>query len=374
MPNELFDTITRPTLLLDVGRCRDNIAHMALRSRSSGVRFRPHFKTHQSAEIGSWFRDEGVTAIAASSLRMAKYFADSGWGDITVAFPANWREIELINDLASRIRLGLIVESRETVRFLGSHLRNPVDIWIDLDTGYHRTGLDWQAVEEGIGLAQQISASPMLRLRGLLTHAGHSYKGRSYDEIKAVYDETATHLAFMRDQLAAAGYPGLEISLGDTPTCSVVDDLSAVDEIRPGNFVYYDWMQVIIGACSAQDVAVALVCPVVTKNTARQQIVVYGGGVHLSKDSFVDRKDRTTFGGVSFPEGKGWGEPLQDTYVSSLSQEHGVIQADPATFERVQIGDLLCILPVHSCMTADLMKEVVTLQGDTLPMLHLETL
>lgn len=374
MTTNLFDSITHPTLLLDVGRCRDNIAHMALRARNSGIRFRPHFKTHQSAHIGGWFRDEGVTAITASSLRMATYFADDGWQDITVAFPANWREIDLINELASRIRLGLIVESRETARFLGSQLQHPLDIWLDIDTGYQRTGIDWQAVDEAAELVAQITASPLLRLRGVLTHAGHSYKGRSYDEIKAVYDETASRLVHVRDQLAVAGYPELEVSLGDTPCCSVIDDLSVVDEIRPGNFVYYDWMQVIIGACRAEDVAVALVCPVVTKNAARQQFVVYGGGVHLSKDSFVDRKGRTTFGGVALPEGEGWGAPIEDTYVYSLSQEHGVIQADAATFERVQIGDLLCILPVHSCMTADLMKEVVTLQGEAIPMLHLETL
>lgn len=372
MTTNLFDSIAHPTLLLDVSRCRDNIAHMALRARSSGVRFRPHFKTHQSGEVGTWFREEGVSAIAASSLRMAKYFADDGWQDITVAFPANWREIDLMNELASTIRLGLLVESRETVRFLGSHLLHPVDIWLDVDTGYHRTGLDWQALEEVAGLAAQITASPLLRLQGVLTHSGHSYKSRSYAEIKAVYDETASRLISVRDHLATAGYPDLQVSLGDTPSCSVIDDLSAVDEIRPGNFVYFDWMQVIIGACAPDEVAVALACPVVTKNAARQQIVVYGGAVHLSKESFVDRKGRTTFGGVTFPEGQGWGTPLDDTYVYSLSQEHGVIQADSATFERVQVGDLLCILPVHSCLTADLTKEVVTLSGETIGMLHLE--
>ena len=374
MTTTLFDSITHPTLLLNVGRCRDNIAHMALRAHTSGANFRPHFKTHQSGEIGTWFREEGVTSIAASSLRMAKYFAEDGWSDITVAFSANWREIDLINELASRIQLGLLVESRETVRFLGSHLQHPVNIWLDVDTGYHRTGIDWEAMDEAAGLAAQISASPLMQLQGVLTHSGHSYKSRSYDEIKAVYDETSSRLRALCNHLASVGYPGLKVSLGDTPSCSVIDDLGAVDEIRPGNFIYFDWMQVIIGACTADEVAVALACPVVAKNADRQQIVIYGGGVHLSKDSFIDRKGRTTFGGVAFPEGQGWGAPLHDTYVYSLSQEHGVIQADPATFERVQIGDLLCILPVHSCLTADLMKEVITLSGETIPMLHLEQL
>ncbi len=371
---DLYATITHPTLLLDEVRCRANIKNMADHAKASGTRFRPHFKTHQSAKIGEWIRAEGVTTIACSSLRMAEYFADVGWSDILVAFPVNWREIDLINQLAGRIQLGLIVESRETARFLGAKLQNPVDIWLDVDTGYHRTGIDWQANSESSGLATLISAAPMLRLRGMLTHSGHSYKSRTPEEIQAVYDETVNHFNSLRTHLTAAGFAGLELSLGDTPSCVVVNDLSAVEEVRPGNFVYFDWMQVIIGTCAVEDVAVALVCPVVTKNAARNQIVVYGGGVHLSKDSFVDRKGRTTFGAVCLPTETGWSVPFEDTYVVSLSQEHGVLQVAPEDFDRIQIGDLVCILPVHSCMTADLMKTVVTLNGEEIPMLHLEAI
>ncbi len=371
---DLYATITHPTLLLDEARCRANIKRMADHAKSSSTRFRPHFKTHQSAKVGEWIRTEGVTSIATSSLRMAAYFADAGWDDILVAFPVNWREIDLINQLAGKIRLGLIVESRETARFLGAKLQHPVDIWLDVDTGYHRTGIDWQANSEAIALATLITAAPMLRLRGMLTHSGHSYKGRTQAEVQAVYDETVNHFNSLRTHLTAAGFAGLELSLGDTPSCAMVEDLSAVEEIRPGNFVYFDWMQVNIGSCVAEDVAVALACPVVTKNAARNQIVVYGGGVHLSKDFTVDLKGRTSFGAVCLPTETGWSAPFEDTYVSSLSQEHGVLQVASGDFERIQIGGLVCILPAHSCMTADLMKTVVTFSGEELPMLHLEAL
>src|SRR6476620_10300974 len=93
----LLKQITRPTLLLDEARCRRNIERMASKARRSNVRFRPHFKTHQSAQIGEWFREAGVNAITVSSVKMAEYFASHGWDDITIAFPANWREIEAIN-------------------------------------------------------------------------------------------------------------------------------------------------------------------------------------------------------------------------------------------------------------------------------------
>ncbi|RMG79679.1 MAG: alanine racemase, partial [Bacteroidetes bacterium] len=89
--------LTQPVPLLQSDICRANIRRMVGKARKNGVRLRPHFKTHQSAEIGEWFRAEGVSQIAVSSLVMAEYFAGAGWSDITVAFPVNILEIETIN-------------------------------------------------------------------------------------------------------------------------------------------------------------------------------------------------------------------------------------------------------------------------------------
>ena len=117
MKMNFLSNITSPTLILIKERALKNIAKMAEKARKSGVHFRPHFKTHQSAEIGEWFRDIGVQAITVSSLNMAAYFSQNGWKDITVALPVNIREIEKINQLANQIKLNLLVESQESVKF-----------------------------------------------------------------------------------------------------------------------------------------------------------------------------------------------------------------------------------------------------------------
>ncbi|MFL5731936.1 MAG: alanine racemase [Chloroflexia bacterium] len=361
--------IARPTMLLDEARCLRNLERMAAKAQRSKVRFRPHFKTHQSAQVGGWFREFGVQAITVSSVKMAEYFAAQGWNDITIAFPVNWREIGAINGLASTTHLGLIIEAPETVRFLTEQLRHPVDAWIDVDTGYGRTGIAWDSTEEARALAGAIRSAETLNLRGLLTHAGHTYAARSTAEIAQIYDETATHLASLRSDLGSAGFEGLELSVGDTPSCSVVDDLSGVDEIRPGNFVFYDVMQAALGSCATEDIAMAVACPVVARSARRSQAVVQGGGVHLSKEFILDPQGRRIYGAVAFPTAEGWGPPIESAYVSSLSQEHGVIQLDPTTFEQVRIGDLLVVLPIHSCMTADLLKSYLTLSGEHISMM-----
>ena len=48
--------IVQPTVVIDETRVKRNIETMAAKARRSGTRFRPHYKTHQCAAIGEWFR------------------------------------------------------------------------------------------------------------------------------------------------------------------------------------------------------------------------------------------------------------------------------------------------------------------------------
>ena len=52
----------------------------------------------------------GVTAITVSSVSMAGKFAGVGWRDITIAFPMNFSEINL---LASKITLNVLFDMPE---------------------------------------------------------------------------------------------------------------------------------------------------------------------------------------------------------------------------------------------------------------------
>ncbi len=61
--------IVKPTLILDKEKCLHNIKFMTGKAKKHHLKFRPHFKTHQSAEIGNWFRDFGVKSIIVSLLR-----------------------------------------------------------------------------------------------------------------------------------------------------------------------------------------------------------------------------------------------------------------------------------------------------------------
>ncbi|MCX6283148.1 MAG: alanine racemase [Bacteroidetes bacterium] len=354
--NLRLDTIRRPTLLVDEGICRDNIHLMAVKARRLGVKFRPHFKTHQSKLIGHWFREEGTKSITVSSVSMARYFIGDGWEDITIAFPLNLRESDEALELSTRADLNVLITMAEPLESFGQLMKGghrPVGIFIKIDTGYNRTGLtlaDNEKIESIINTCRKHS---MLTFKGFLTHTGHTYNARGREEIDMISREAFLQLRSLKDKFDSG--PGdLLLSVGDTPACSLLEDFGGMDEIRPGNFVFYDVMQTMIGSCGTSRIAVCLACPVVSKEPSRNEIVVYGGAVHLSKES-VFHKGKTIFGLVCSLSDGGWSEPLDDCYVNALSQEHGVIKVSKEVFNIIKPGDLLGILPVHSCLTAQCM-------------------
>lgn len=360
-------SIERPTLLLDRQRAIRNIVNMVRKAERSDVQFRPHFKTHQSSEIGSWFRQQGVTKITVSSVDMADYFARHAWEDITIAFPVNLRQCRALDSLAKKVRLGVVVESREVVNRIDKKLTTEVAAWLKIDVGYHRTGIAWDDGNSARNVYESVMASRHLRPAGLLTHAGHTYGAHPTEDIVEIYWSTLERMKAVKSQLVSDDRE-LAISVGDTPGCSHVTDFGDVDEVRPGNFVFYDLSQLQFGSCAQSDIAVAVACPIVAKHAERSQLVVYGGAIHLSKEYLPTSERGAVFGRVAMPTDDGWSPILEDCYVSSLSQEHGVITASQWLLESAQIGDVLIVLPVHSCLTANLFGRYMTLDGDIIEM------
>ena len=344
--------ITKPTLLVDKKKCQANIERMASKAKRHNLEFRPHFKTHQSIEIGEWFRDAGLNKITVSSVDMAMFFAKAGWKDITIAFPVNILEIEKINDLAESITLNLLVESSESILFLQEELIAPVNLFIKLDLGTHRTGIDPTNIDLLQSLKAEIDEALNLEFAGFLSHAGHSYRCRGKEEILEVHEDCMAQLAKLKEK-----FPDVFISYGDSPTCSHAEDFGPVDEIRAGNFAFYDCMQELIGSCTHQQIAVAMACPVVAKHPERNEVVIYGGGVHFSKEQMkID--DQVVYGQVVESEENCWNEPIDGAKLVRISQEHGIIQAPTEWIKNVEIGDIVKVLPVHSCMTMDLMRHL----------------
>jgi len=358
--------IERPTLVLDRERALRNIERMAGRADSSGVLLRPHFKTHQSVAVGRWFRDAGVEAITVSSVQMARYFADDGWTDITIAFPVNRRELGDIAELAADVSLGVLVDCVDAVTALKERVSAPLRVWIKVDTGYGRAGVTWDDEAGLSAVSGAVLGAVRQELAGLLTHNGLAYRQTTRDGVLRAHSEAMNRMGAAGAVVSAVSGGACAVSVGDTPGASLVDDFGGADEIRPGNFVFNDVMQAAIGSCSTDDIAVAVACPVVSVYSGRREALLYGGAVHLSLDSITDESGRAVFGYV----GHGWPESASfGAAVVSLAQEHGIVSLSDDD-GGLRPGDLACVLPVHSCLTCNLYPEYVTLDGERLPTIH----
>ena len=354
----------RPTLLLDPIKCQANINRMAEKARTNNLKLRPHFKTHQSAQIGEWIKAEGIERCTVSSVKMAEYFSGHGWNDILVAFPVNVLESEKLNELGNKLKLQVLVYDIEALNMLAEKTDASIGIKIELDLGSHRSGLEVNQHEEIDQLLRQIESVPNFQFTGFYSHPGHTYTARSREEVKKMYDAIVSELALLKANYAHT--LGFSITIGDTPGCTIVDDFGPIEEISPGNFVFYDVMQVNIGSCDYDDIAVVMTCPVVGKNAGRNELLIHGGAVHFSKEVLQDADGTVQFGKLANGTGAAWEGKIPGCYLKSISQEHGLIHCSDEFLSQVQIGDMVYIYPAHSCLTADLMKSYLTTEDLTM--------
>jgi D-serine deaminase-like pyridoxal phosphate-dependent protein len=321
-----------PTLVVDQRRARRNLQRMIDKARAAGVKFRPHFKTHQSTAVGQWFRDAGVTAITVSNLDMARRFADDGWRDITLAFPFNPRELDDARALAATIDLGLLVDSPAHLDLLAD---DAFRLWLKIDTGYGRSGVPWH--DES--MLRKFAGS----VCGILTHSGHTYHAANPEQILSIHEQSLARMAAAKSVLG-----NILVSVGDTPSCTLADAFPGVDELRPGNFIFNDLMQ--LGVCAEADLAAGLLCPVVGTRPEQGQIVIHGGAVHVSKESLADG----TYGICATLDADGFGALHRDARLVSISQEHGILEVGETAAREIGIGEMVLVMPVHSCLTCNL--------------------
>jgi len=360
--------IVRPTLVIDKDVCLNNIERMINKTNEHKLRFRPHFKTHQSAKVGDWFKLYGVEAITVSSVKMAEYFASNGWDDITLAFPLNILEINHIKRLAAKIKLNVLIESKEAAELLVKETTATTGVYINIDTGYNRSGI--LASRTGVidSVVRILAKNKKMKFKGFLNHTGNTYHAKSTNEIFSRHFDALLKMKALKQRFQK-DYPDIEISMGDTPSSTLATNFQGVDEIRPGNFVFFDLMQQNLGVCGFNDIAMRLVCPVVSKHASRNEVVIYGGAAHLSKESITNINGKKMFGRIEITNDgkKELLEPLN--YVSKLSQEHGTLKVTQNQFKKFNIGDLMEIIPVHSCLAANEMGYFQTRDGNIIEMM-----
>lgn len=343
-----------PALLLDLDTLDANLRRMANRAAQLGVALRPHIKTHKCVEIGQRQRALGARGVTVSTLAEAAAFADHGFDDLTWAFPVSPSHAALTRPLADRATLRLVVDTLTAVDAL-ERLGMPVHVWLKVDCGYHRAGVD-PASPVAVMLARRLADSPILIFDGILSHSGHAYAGPTRVEVRRAAEEERDTMVGFATALSDRGIPVPDVSVGSTPALSVIDHLSGVTEARPGNYALFDYTQVVLGSCGVRNCAVTVLATVVSSQPGASHSVTDAGALALSKDAGHPAAPVATMGEVFADYAAGTLSP--DVRLTSLSQEHGKLSAAPPVGRRVRI------LPNHSCLTVACFDRYHVVRGD----------
>jgi D-serine deaminase-like pyridoxal phosphate-dependent protein len=340
-----------PALLADLDALERNIARMQARCDALGVALRPHVKTHKCVEIARMQREQGARGITVATLEEARAFADGGFDDITWAFPVILGRLAEARELGERTTLRLLVDSRTAIEALERD-GFPHHVWLEVDCGDHRSGVD-PLSGEALALARALARSSKLAFDGILTHGGHSYGAAdATGRLRVARDERDVMLRFA-DRLRQDNIEVGGISVGSTPGMTAIDHLDGITEARPGNYAYFDATQVSVGSCEARDCALTVWASVVS--SAGEHAVVDAGALALSKDA--GRHDGRPSMGRLY-EDYAAGSLREDARLATLSQEHGVVDAPLVVGSRVRI------LPNHSCLTNACFDRVHAVRGE----------
>jgi D-serine deaminase-like pyridoxal phosphate-dependent protein len=357
----LFTDLPTPQALVDRTRLVANIDRMQKEADAHGVGLRPHAKTHKIPTIARWQVARGAAGICCAKVGEAEVFAAGGIEDIRLPYPVNPRNAPRLLALMESCRVSIIVDHPAVARgwsdaMCAADVR--LDVLVKVDVGSHRCGIDPDG-PQALEFLRLVSGLPGLRLRGLLSHAGHCYGAESEQGLRDNAREEAELLGRLADTARTDGIPIDEISVGATPTARFSVAEPGVTEVRPGTYAYFDRTQVALGAATLLDCAFTVLAMVVSK-PARDRIVLDCGSKTLSSDQPHGPWRPTGYGAV-FADLDGTAIAA-DLEIARLSEEHAVVTATSGS-TPLEPGDLVRVLPNHVCPVSNLVDCVRLVEG-----------
>ena len=361
-----LENLKTPSLILDVAKVKRNAETMSRRVKQFGADLRPHIKTHKCIEVARIQTAGHSGAVTVSTLAEARAFAANGFSKITYAVPIEAGKFNEAIEISRDCELSLITDDVDVPDQLNDAAKRAnvqLNLFLKVDCGYHRCGIE-PTNQEATEIPRRITNASHLRFAGILTHAGHSYNCQTKPELLALAKHERDVMADFGEALRKEVGPVPIVSIGSTPTITSVDHLDGIDEVRPGNYIFFDAFQATLGSCSFDDCALTVLASVVHRARGegdRRKVIIDAGAIALSKDR----------GPVALNPDCGYGKVLDlegkdlNLTVSEMSQEHGVMIAqDENTFDRLRIGSRVRVLANHSCLTAAQHSHYNVLEGD----------
>ncbi len=348
-----LEALETPCLVLDADRMDRNVARLRNRLDDLGVSLRPHLKTAKSVEVARRVMTTSAGPATVSTLKEAEQFAAAGVRDMIYAVGIAPSKLARVVELRAKgVDLAVVldtVEQAEAVAEVSRSVGLRIPALIEIDCDGHRSGVQPGDHARLLAIAEALATGA--EVRGVLTHAGDSYRGGG-DAAQACFAEAERVAVVEAAQvLRSAGFASPIVSVGSTPTAHHARDLTGVTEVRAGVFVFFDLVMAGIGICSTDDIAMSVLATVIGHQREKGWIIIDAGWMAMSRDRGTSKQavDQSyglvcDINGTLFP----------DIIVSDANQEHGIIAVRPGSgvqLPDLKVGDRVRILPNHACAT-----------------------
>ncbi|MGF9564904.1 alanine racemase [Neorhizobium sp. JUb45] len=362
-----FAELNEPRVVIDEAVLNRNIEDMAALIGGRAA-LHPHIKTHKSLEIARLQKQNGAAGFTTARPYEAAMLLRDGLFPVTIAYPLlNPLTIaSLLREATSAEDIRFVADSHETVEALvagSQEAGRKATVFIKVDVGLHRCGVDPNG-GAALEIAAAIDKSSDLAFAGLLSHAGHAYGAGNAVAITAIAESERAIMSALRKQLEAAGLDVPRVSVGSTPTIVSNAGFDGIDEVRPGNYVFYDLTAVRLGLVDRNNLALGVAAQIIAVND--HYAIANVGSKTLSSDLGAHGTSATKSFGEAWMIGQD--EPMS---VAKLSEEHAFLEWSG---KRPAVGTPVLILPNHSCPVANLSGGMLVLGGENAPSraLHVE--
>lgn len=353
-----------PCLVVDEPLARENIARVQQGVNAAGCQLRPHIKTHKMPYFARLQLEAGAAGITCAKVSEAEVMADGGAEDIFLAYPmvGDFR-IKRALALSRRVRrLILAVDSLTGAKALSDAAAAaglPLEVRLEVDTGAQRTGV---LRDHAVDLAKAVAALPNLRLTGIYTFKSLVLHGAPTQDNDAAGKEEAQLMYDAAQAIRAAGVAVQDISVGSTPTWRQAAETGLVTEVRPGTYIFGDWMLTREHCATFDQIAVRLYATVVS-TPAPGYAILDGGTKTFPMDIPLDAEPYH-YPGYAIPIGKD-GQPDWNLQLRRMNEEHGILTAQNGE-TGLTVGQVLELVPIHVCTAVNMQNHVFVAQNGVL--------
>jgi len=337
-------SVDTPALLIDLDIVWRNLEGMQKKADKCRVSLRPHIKTHKIRELARLQMGLGAVGVTVAKVSEAEVMAEAGIEDIFIANQVvSEKKLNRLAALSKKVNISVGLDSTQAAEnlsaiFAASGLT--IEYLIEIDSGLNRCGV--LPGRDAVELYEAINGLPSLRFKGIFTHAGQVYGAGSLSEVMEVSRHESKVMVETARALEQAGTSAEIVSVGSTPTMKVWEGHEGVNEIRPGNYIFHDAIQLSLGVATMEECALSIVATVISR-PSRERAVIDGGSKAFSSDRGAHGKEMASGFGIVL--GK-------KAILERLSEEHGIMSLDPD--EDLEIGERVRIIPNHACAVVNL--------------------